>query len=67
MADGKSYAEAVKNAEVVIAEWLETARILGRAIPVPRGRPAYARRLRFRISDFRFQISDFGLSQIYVA
>jgi predicted RNase H-like HicB family nuclease len=42
MADGKTYAEAVANAETIIAEWLETARSLGRAIPVPRGRLAYA-------------------------
>ena len=42
MADGKTYAEAVHNAEVIIGEWIETARSLGRAIPVPRGRPAYA-------------------------
>ena len=42
MADGKTYAEAVQNAEVIIAEWLETARVLGRPVPVPRGRLAYA-------------------------
>ena len=42
IADGKTYAEAVHNAEVIIGEWIETARSLGRAIPVPRGRPAYA-------------------------
>jgi len=42
MADGKTYAEAIHNAEVVIAEWLEMARDLGRPIPIPRGRLAYA-------------------------
>ena len=42
MADGKTYAEAVHNAEVIIGEWIETARSLGRAIPVPHGRLAYA-------------------------
>jgi predicted RNase H-like HicB family nuclease len=42
MADGKSYAEAIRNAETVISEWIETARDLGREIPVPRGRLAYA-------------------------
>ena len=42
MADGRTYAEAVQNAEVIIAEWLETARSLGRTIPAPRGRLAYA-------------------------
>ena len=33
VADGKSYQEAVANAEVVIREWIETARELGRPIP----------------------------------
>jgi predicted RNase H-like HicB family nuclease len=33
MADGGTYEEAVSNAKVVIAEWLETARELGRPIP----------------------------------
>ena len=38
MADGASYQEAVKNAERVIEEWIETARALGRAIPEPVGK-----------------------------
>jgi predicted RNase H-like HicB family nuclease len=42
MADGETYEEAVKNAEVVISEWIETAKGLGREIPQPRGRLAYA-------------------------
>ncbi len=42
MADGKTYADAVKNAEAVIDEWIETARTLGRPIPEPRGKLAYA-------------------------
>ena len=33
MADGATYQEAVKNAEEVINEWLETAKELGRDIP----------------------------------
>lgn len=37
MADGKTYAEAVMNVEVVISEWLETAKELGRTIPEPKG------------------------------
>ena len=41
-ADGRTYAEAVANAEVVIDEWIETARKLGRLIPEPRGKLAYA-------------------------
>lgn len=41
-ADGATYQEAVTNAEVVIGEWIETARELGREIPVPRGRLLYA-------------------------
>lgn len=37
-ADGATYAEAVANAEVVIQEWLETAKELGRDVPRPKGR-----------------------------
>lgn len=42
MADGGTYQEAVAHTERVIAEWLETARDLGRPIPTPRGRLRYA-------------------------
>lgn len=42
MADGQSYVEALENAEIVIAEWIETAEELGRAIPQPKGRLKYA-------------------------
>lgn len=42
MADGASYEEAVSNAQVVIEEWLATAKELGREIPEPKGRLLYA-------------------------
>ena len=42
MADGESMVDALRNAEQVIAEWIETARELGREIPAPRGRLRYA-------------------------
>ncbi|MGH8602594.1 MAG: type II toxin-antitoxin system HicB family antitoxin [Gammaproteobacteria bacterium] len=42
MADGKTYQEAVANAETIIEEWLETAKDLDRPIPVPRGRLMFA-------------------------
>ncbi len=42
MADGASYREALANAELVIREWIETAHELGRPVPEPKGRPAYA-------------------------
>jgi predicted RNase H-like HicB family nuclease len=42
MADGQSYAEAVANAEIIIQEWMETAKMLGRVIPTPKGRLMYA-------------------------
>ena len=42
MADGKTYQEAVTNVEIIIQEWLDTARELGRPIPQPKGRLAYA-------------------------
>ena len=41
-ADGGSYQEALRAVEVVINEWIETARELGRPIPKPRGRLLYA-------------------------
>ncbi len=41
-ADGPTRQAALANAEVVIAEWLETARELGRPIPEPKGRLLYA-------------------------
>ena len=41
-ADGSTYREALDAVEVVIAEWIETARELGRPIPVPRGRLLFA-------------------------
>ena len=42
MSDGKTYQEAVSNAEAVIAEWIETARTFGRSIPEPKGKLMYA-------------------------
>ena len=42
MADGANYEEAVANAQAVIAEWIETAESLGRSIPEPKGKLAYA-------------------------
>ena len=41
-ADGRTYQEALAQAEVVIREWIETAQQLGRPIPEPRGRLMYA-------------------------
>ncbi len=42
MADGATYEEAVANARVVVAEWMDTAQSLGRSIPKPKGKLAYA-------------------------
>jgi predicted RNase H-like HicB family nuclease len=41
-ADGQTYKQAIKNAEIVIDEWIETAKELKRPIPEPKGRLAYA-------------------------
>jgi predicted RNase H-like HicB family nuclease len=38
MADGATYAEALQNVQVIIDEWIETARALGREVPRPKGR-----------------------------
>lgn len=40
-ADGETIQEALNNSEVVIREWIETARTLGREIPEPIGRYAF--------------------------
>ena len=41
-ADGATYGEALANIQVVIDEWIETAKDLGRPIPEPKGRLIYA-------------------------
>ena len=41
-ADGATYQEALAHVEVIIQEWIETARELGRPIPQPKGRLAFA-------------------------
>ena len=42
MADGRTYNEAIQNALIVIEEWIDTAKELGRDVPVPKGRLIYA-------------------------
>ena len=42
MADGATYQEALTNVEVVIQEWIETAKESGRPIPEPKGRLMFA-------------------------
>ena len=41
-ADGATRYEALANVEAIITEWLETARELGRPIPMPKGRLLFA-------------------------
>jgi predicted RNase H-like HicB family nuclease len=42
VADGSTYQEALASVEVVIDQWIATARELGRPIPEPRGRAQLA-------------------------
>ncbi|HEX8493710.1 MAG TPA: type II toxin-antitoxin system HicB family antitoxin [Pyrinomonadaceae bacterium] len=42
MADGATYSEAISNVEVIIGEWIETAKSLGRETPEPRGKLMFA-------------------------
>jgi predicted RNase H-like HicB family nuclease len=42
MADGSTQVEALNNVQQIIAEWIDTARSLGRAIPKPKGKLMYA-------------------------
>ena len=40
-ADGDTYQEALHNIELVMQEWVETAKNLGRPVPQPRPRLMY--------------------------
>jgi predicted RNase H-like HicB family nuclease len=42
MADGATYEDAMENVKIIIDEWIETAKSLGREIPIPKGKLAYA-------------------------
>ncbi len=42
MADGVTYQEALANAEIIIGEWIEIAKDLGRQIPEPKSRLVFA-------------------------
>lgn len=42
IADGATYEEALANARLVAEEWIDTARSIGRPIPEPKGKLAYA-------------------------
>jgi predicted RNase H-like HicB family nuclease len=39
--DGNTYAEALQNVEIIISEWIETAKIMGRIVPKPKGKLMY--------------------------
>jgi predicted RNase H-like HicB family nuclease len=41
-ADGETYQEALQNLEIIMQEWVENARQLGRSIPQPKGRLLFA-------------------------
>ncbi len=41
-ADGSTYHEALSNVEIIINEWIETAKELGRTVPEPKGRLIFA-------------------------
>ncbi len=40
--DGQTYQEAISNVEVIISEWIETAKLIGRKIPIAKGKLMYA-------------------------
>ena len=42
MADGGSMLSALENVHFVVDEWIETAELLGREIPEPKGKLAFA-------------------------
>lgn len=42
MADGENYNDALQNVQLIINEWIETAKSLNRPIPLPKGKLMYA-------------------------
>ena len=42
MADGATQNEALNNAQVIMQEWIDTAKSLKRPIPKPKGKLIYA-------------------------
>ena len=42
LSDGETYQEALANVEIIIEEWIETAKLKGRKIPEPKGKLIYA-------------------------
>jgi predicted RNase H-like HicB family nuclease len=42
MSDGATYEEALRNIQVIIDEWISTAKSLNRPVPEPRGKLMYA-------------------------
>jgi predicted RNase H-like HicB family nuclease len=38
MADGETYRSALENVQVIMQEWIDTARELGREIPIPQAK-----------------------------
>jgi len=41
-ADGETLKQALENIEIIIGEWIETAKLMGRSIPKPLGRLKFA-------------------------
>lgn len=42
MADGSTMQSALENVHIVMNEWIETAKLLGREKPKPKGKLAFA-------------------------
>jgi len=42
MADGEDYNEALNAVQIVIDQWIQTAKEIGREIPLPKGKLMYA-------------------------
>lgn len=40
--DGGTYNEVIHNIQVIIQEWIESAKLLGRKIPEPKGKLMFA-------------------------
>ena len=40
--EGKTYSQALENVQLVINEWIETAKMIGKTVPAPKGKLLYA-------------------------
>jgi predicted RNase H-like HicB family nuclease len=61
MADGKTRQEALKNIEIAIADWVETATSLGRGSPEPVTLQEMEEKIHREVEEFHREVEEFRL------